>query len=37
MFSLGEQSDSQRFYRNFVTILKKELGNQKTCIKQTFV
>ena len=37
MFSLGEQSDSQRFYRNFVTILEKELGNKNTCIKQTFV
>lgn len=36
MFSLGEQSDSQRFYRNFMTILEKELGNLNTCIKETF-
>ena len=36
MFSLGEQSDSQRFYRNFMTILEKEFGNSNSCIKETF-
>ena len=36
LFYLGEQSDSQRFYRNFMTILDKELGISNTCIKQTF-
>ena len=36
LFYLGEQSDSQRFYRNFMTILDKELGSSNTCIKQTF-
>jgi uncharacterized UBP type Zn finger protein len=37
MFSLGQQSDSQRFYRNFLTILEKELGPDNTCIKNTFL
>ena len=37
MFSLGQQSDSQRFYRNFLTILEKEIGPYNTCIKETFL
>jgi len=37
MFSLGQQSDSQRFYRNFLTILEKELGPNNTCIKNSFL
>ena len=37
MFSLGQQSDSQRFYRNFLTILEKELGQNNTCIKNSFL
>lgn len=37
MFSLGQQSDSQRFYRNFLTILENELGSDNTCIKNTFL
>lgn len=36
MFSLGQQSDSQRFYRNFLTILEKELGPNNTCVKNSF-
>ena len=36
LFSLGEQSDSQRFYRNFTTILEKEFGPKNTCIKDVF-
>jgi hypothetical protein len=37
LFSLGEQSDSQRFYRNLAIILEKELGDSNTCIKDTFI
>lgn len=37
MFFLGEQSDSQRFYRNLLTILEKEIGPNNTCIKDTFI
>ena len=33
MFYLGQQSDSQRFYRNLVTILEKEFNPLNTCIK----
>jgi len=36
VFSLGQQSDSQRFYRNLLTILEKEFGPSNTCIKYTF-
>ena len=36
LFSLGEQSDSQRFYKNFVTILENEFGALNTCINNTF-
>ena len=36
LFSLGEQSDSQRFYRNLATIFDKELGSNNTCIKEIF-
>ena len=36
IFSLGEQSDSQRFYRNLATILDKEFGHLNTCINKTF-
>ena len=35
-FSLGEQSDSQRFYRYLATILEKEFGPSNTCIKNSF-
>lgn len=35
LFSLGEQSDSIRFFRNLLTILQKELGFSNTCIKNT--
>ena len=35
MFYLGQQSDSQRFYRNLVTILEKEFNPLNTCIKDT--
>lgn len=35
-FSLGEQSDSQRFYKNFLTIIETELGPKNTCINDTF-
>ena len=35
IFSLGEQSDSIRFFRNLLTILEKELGFSNTCIKNT--
>ena len=37
LFSLGQQSDSQRFYRNFLIILEKEIGPQNTCVRNTFV
>lgn len=37
LFSLGQQSDSQRFYRNLVNIIEKEIGPQNTCIRNTFV
>lgn len=37
LFSLGQQSDSQRFYRNLANIFEKEIGPQNTCIKNTFV
>ena len=37
IFSLGEQSDSQRFYRNLATIFEKEFGLLNTCIKNTFM
>jgi uncharacterized UBP type Zn finger protein len=37
MFFLGQQSDSQRFYRNFLTILEKELGINNTCIRESFL
>ena len=37
IFSLGEQSDSQSFYRNFITIIDNELGNLNTCINKTFI
>ena len=37
LFSLGQQSDSQRFYRNINTIFVKEIGPQNTCIKNTFI
>ena len=36
LFSLGNQSDSQRFYRHLSTILEKEFGHFNTCIKETF-
>lgn len=36
LFSLGQQSDSQRFYRNFATIFENELGPYNTCIKDIF-
>ena len=36
LFSLGEQSDSQRFYKNFLTIIETELGPKNTCINDTF-
>ncbi len=36
LFSLGEQSDSQRFYKNFLTIIETELGPNNTCINDTF-
>lgn len=35
LFSLGEQSDFIRFFRNLLTILEKELGFSNTCIKNT--
>lgn len=35
IFSLGEQSDSQRFYRNLATIFDKEFGHLNTCINET--
>ena len=35
LFSLGEQSDSIRFFRNLLTILENELGFSNTCIKNT--
>ena len=37
LFSLGQQSDSQRFYRNITTIFVKEIGPQNTCVKNTFI
>lgn len=37
LFYLGQQSDSQRFYRNIATIFDKEFGPLNTCIKSTFV
>lgn len=36
LFSLGQQSDSQRFYRNLATIFDKEFGPYNTCIKDIF-
>ena len=36
LFSLGQQSDSQRFYRNLATIFENELGPYNTCIKDIF-
>lgn len=36
IFSLGEQSDSQRLYRNLATIFDKEFGLLNTCINKTF-
>ena len=36
LFSLGQQSDSQRFYKNFVTILENEFGPLNTCVNDTF-
>lgn len=37
LFSLGQQSDSQMFYRNLLNIIEKEIGPQNTCIRNTFV
>lgn len=37
LFSLGQQSDSQRFYRNLLNIFEKELGSQNNCVRNTFV
>jgi len=36
IFSLGEQSDSQRFYRNLATIFDKEFWHLNTCINEIF-
>ena len=36
LFNLGEQSDSQRFFRNLASILENEFGKLNTCIKNTF-
>lgn len=36
LFNLGEQSDSQRFFRYLASIIETELGKLNTCIKNTF-
>ena len=36
LFNLGEQSDSQRFFRNLASIIETEFGKLNTCIKNTF-
>lgn len=36
LFNLGEQSDSQRFFRNLASIFELEFGKLNTCIKNTF-
>lgn len=37
LFRLGQQSDSQSFFRNLVTIFDKEFGPSNRCIKDTFL
>lgn len=36
LFRLGEQSDSERFFRNLASILETEIGPLNTCIKNAF-
>ena len=36
LFRWGEQSDSQRFFSNLVSILEAEIGPSNTCIKNVF-